>query len=262
MYSIIKNEQVLSGVEKEIETDFQIRKVDSYAEFKENSAKTYIDSYENLARTMLENSRRQADEIISKAYDDIRKMGEDAKVVRENAMKKAEEEGFNKGYNDGLQNFQEKSREMMASEIQKANTSREKIINEALATLNSAKQEYCKYIDEKQQSIKTVILNFCKQILKKESINNDFLDELVFDLLSKARNSKVFIIRCNERYLEELNSKIIDFKKQLAYKGDIFVIKDDSIEQGNVTIEKNNGKIQAGIDVALEELKQIIDRID
>ena len=262
MYSIIKNEQVLSGVEKEIETDFKIRKVDSYAEFKENSAKTYIDSYENLARTMLENSRRKADEIISKAYDDIRKMGEDAKIVQEKAMKNAEEEGFNKGYNDGFQNFQEKSREMMATEMQKANNSREKIINEAIATLNSAKQEYCKYIEEKQQSIKNVILDFCEQILKKESTNKDFLDELIFDLISKSRNSKVFIFRCNEKYVDELNGKIVDFKQQLAYKGDIFVIKDDSIEEGNVTIEKNNGKIQAGIDVALEELKQIIDRID
>lgn len=266
MYNIIKSERIQNGNEKEIETKFEVPKVDPYREFKENSARTYIDSYENLARTMLENSRRQADEILGKAYDEVRNMEEESKNQQEIAMKKAEEdgykEGYNKGYKESSDKFEVESKKAMEQIIEDANKRKDEIIGEAVSTLNSAKEEYDKYIEEKHQFIKEVILNFAEKILKREVENEDSLNALVLDLLSQSKKSKVFVIRCNERYVEELTGKIEEFKQQLAYMGDIFVIKDNSIELGNVVIEKSNGKVKAGIDIGLEEFKHIIGGID
>lgn len=265
-YSIIKNEQVFQVKGKDIETHYEIPKVDEYKEFRENSARIYIDSYENLAKTMLENSRRQSDEIISKAYEDIRRMEDQSNVNIQNKaemeLKIAYDKGFSKGNNDGYEKSQQEAKVMMESVIEKANNKRDEIINEALKTLTAAKEEYDRYLEDKSVHLKDVILNFSETVLKREVQSKDSLDNLIMDLISQSKKSKVLIIRCNDIYCSDLKEKVGIFKTQQAFMGEIFVIPDNSVSIGNLIIEKNNGKIEAGVDLAMEELKHILDGID
>ena len=71
------------------------------------------------------------------------------------------------------------------------------------------------------------------------------------------RKSKTFIIKSREKYCSEFRKKIDVWKEQLPFKGDIFIIPDESIEEGSVIIEMDNGKMIFGVDTAYEKIKSI-----
>ena len=84
----------------------------------------------------------------------------------------------------------------------------------------------------------------------------------MFDALSKVKNTKTFIIKSNQIYCEEFKSKIELWKEQLPFKGDIFIIPDESIEEGSAIIERDNGKVVVGVDISLEKLHEILNSVE
>ena len=43
-----------------------------------------------------------------------------------------------------------------------------------------------------------------------------------------------------------------------SIKEKLFILPDDEIHPGNAIIEKNTGKIEVGIDIGLERIKQVL----
>lgn len=248
LYKVIKNTSVVEDGEKEIVTDFQSKNVIQQKELGEINAKMFIDSYEELARTMVENARRQSDEFLSKAFTESERMGKEA-------YEKGYNEGKQTGYNDG---FNKAYEEGYQKNFDKATAEGEAIKNNADNVLKNSIEEKERYFKEKEEEIKNLIVNCVEAVLKREVKDEDGLNSVIFQALSKVKNTKTFIIKSNKIYCDELKNKVELWKEQLPFKGDMFIIPDESMEQGKAVIEIDNGKIELSIEDAVEKIKEIV----
>lgn len=252
LYKVIKNTSVVNNGKKEIVTQYVPPAEEEVEVLKEVNVKEFIESYENLAKTMLEKARRQGESIISKAYEEAEKIEGEAYPT---AYEKGYKEGSEKGYKEAYEEAYEKN-------ITKVREERENIIKEAQQIsenmIKSAKEEYIQYLNDKKEEIRFLIENIVQCVFKREIKDKDALNSAIMETLENVKNSKTVIVKCKSIYEEELNKTIDLWKIQNAFKGDIFLIVDDSLEEGKVIIEKDNGKIVISKESALEKIKEII----
>lgn len=252
---VLKNTAVINNGKKKIVTEYTppVNTADIIEKKqREDNAKEFIESYENLAKSMLENARRQGEQILSKAYEDAEKIEAEAYPM---AYEKGYEEGEKIGYDEAYKSAYEEN-------IKKANEEREELIKDAQSKsskiINSAKEEYIKYLEDKKIEIKKLIKEIIESIITKEFKEEDGLNSMVMSILDEVKTSKTVILRCNSTYKDELEKNISKWKENNAFRGDIFVIKDDSLEEGNVCIEKDNGKININKDSIFEKIGEIL----
>ncbi|AEB75811.1 fliH protein [Clostridium botulinum] len=251
--NVIKNNSVISNGLKEINTEYHIEDTkdekveEEKKELGEKNAKDFIENYEVLARTMLENARKQSDAIVASAYDEIQKM-------QEEAYNKGYEEGKLDGYSDG-----KKQADEYYDDIKNKATEEIEVLNKnADELLFSAKNEYVKYLQDKQQKIKELIVHITKSILKSEVENSDAINSMILDALETAKDSKSIIVKCNNKYIDNLKESIDKWKIQVVFRGEIFIVPDDNLGEGKAIIQKENGKIVIDVDIALEKINEIV----
>ncbi|KOC33817.1 fliH protein [Clostridium botulinum] len=251
--NVIKNNSVISNGLKEINTEYHIEDTkdekveEEKKELGEKNAKDFIENYEVLARTMLENARKQSDAIVASAYDEIQKM-------QEEAYNKGYEEGKLDGYSDG-----KKQADEYYDDIKNKATEEIEVLNKnADELLFSAKNEYVKYLQDKQQKIKELIVHITKSVLKSEVKNSDAINSMILDALETAKDSKSIIVKCNNKYIDNLKESIDKWKIQVVFRGEIFIVPDDNLGEGKAIIQKENGKIVIDVDIALEKINEIV----
>ena len=161
--NVIKNSSIIKEGNKPIVTEFQNISEMQQKELGETNAKTFIDSYENLARTMLEDARKQRDEILSTAYSE-------AERISKEAYEKAYQEGCEKGHSDA---FEKAYEDGYRSNIDRALQEAEIIKSNADNILRTCIEEKERYIREKEMEIKDLIINSVESILKREVKDKD-----------------------------------------------------------------------------------------
>lgn len=257
-YRVIKSSSVVNNKPKEIVTEFEYKEEvkeneqSEQEEQGEESARAFVESYENLAKTMVENARRQSDEILSAAYIEAERL---EKETYEKAYRLANETGYNDGFNKAYE-------EGYKSNLDKALAEGEFIKNNADNILRSSIEEKNRYLQEKELEIRNLILNCIESILKKEVKDKDGLNSLIFEALAEIKNSKNLIIKSNKIHCEEFNDNIEMWKQQIPLKGDIFLIPDESIEEGSVIIERDSGKVLVSVDIAMEKVREIFNSVE
>jgi flagellar assembly protein FliH len=248
LYKVIKNNSVVKDGSKEIVTKFNKDREAKQKEISETNAEMFIDSYENLAKAMVESARKEREEILLSANIEAERASKEA---YEKAYQEGHNAGFNKAYEDGYKNNLDRA--LQEAEI---------IKNNADNILKTCLEEKERYVREKENEIKALIVNCVENILKKEVKDKESLNNIVFDSLSKIKNTKAFIIKSNQIYCEEFKSKVDLWKEQLPFKGDIFIIPDESIEEGSAIIEMDTGKIVIGAGIALEKIQEIMSSVE
>lgn len=246
--NIIKDNCVEKSGKTKIITDYEIsEKKTSPIEGNEKNSKEDVLRFEPLGQIIIEKAKRDRDEILRKTYEEI----EDIRSTAYNdAYNKGYEEGKTNGYNDGY-------KEAYENNIKKAEIEAKQIIDNAEKLLLSAKREYETYIKEKREYILDLTLYIAQTVLNKEVEKDDSMDKVIFKALEESAKAKTYMIKCPSEYVEHIKEKITSWKEKLALSNcEVFVIMDDSIEKGNALIEKDNGKILVGIDIALENIKK------
>lgn len=257
-FNVIKNDSVKKNDEKcvQIQTSYiPVKKLDEKIE---ENAKAHIDSYENLAKTMLENARRKSEEIISNAYSEASRIEQEA---YQKGIDKGYKEGYKKGHDEEYDKAAkecDKMRQQTQMEYDEAIVKANSIIEAAEAVLRNAKEEYNTYLGSKKEEIKDIVSVIVDRVLRREINNEDAFNEIVNEIITSAKNSKMFIIRCSGRYSEELRKIAKKINEQYSAKKDITVIEDNSIEEGKVTIEKDNGSIIVSVDEALSKIDELL----
>ncbi|MDF2882603.1 MAG: flagellar assembly protein FliH [Clostridiaceae bacterium] len=246
--SVIKDGNILHQGEKRICTKYDTKNDNPYLQNLEEDVKQSMDSYESIAKALIDNGRRKADIVIQNAF-------EQSEEIKRDAFDKAYEEGKEKGFNDAYEEGYKKN-------IEKAHIEAESIINKAKEEssnmLMSAKDEYLKYIKDRELEIKNLIVTVVENVLNREAKDPEALDEAVFQALNVIKSTSTFIIKTNSTYCESLKNKIEFWKEQLPFKGDIFVVLDNSIKEGNAEIQRDNGKITVSIDYSMEKVREAI----
>lgn len=251
-YRVIKNDEIKNTGAKEIITEAEVKTLNPEIE---TNIKNNIESYESLAKTLLENARKQGDAILSKAYDEARNIEEEAFSRAEAIKNEAFENGFNEGQAQGYEGAYNET-------IGRAEQEAAAIITSAESLLKEAKLQYEQYLKSKTEEINSLILSITSNILKKEIEDNSTIKGMIFETLENSKQAKNFIIRVNSVYTDELKASAQNWKEQLAFKGDIFIVSDESLEPGNALIDKGNGKVMVGVNTALEKIRQILEGKD
>lgn len=246
--SVIKDINISNQGEKKISTKYDIKNDYPILQNLEEDVKQSMDSYENIAKALIDNGRSQADILIRRAFEQSEKIEKDA-------FSKGYEEGKEKGFNDAYEEGYKKN-------IEKAQIEAEGLINKAKEDssnmLLSAKDEYLKYLKDKELEIKNLIITIVENVLKREAKNPEAIDEAVFQALNVIKNTSTFIIKTNSVYYDSLKKNIEFWKEQLPFKGDIFVVLDNSIKEGTAEIQRDNGKITVSLDYSMEKVREAI----
>ncbi|MBV4419142.1 flagellar assembly protein FliH [Clostridium tyrobutyricum] len=248
---ILKGESIERTHTKKILTDYTSKKKPE--ENTEMKIYPVANSYENLGRTILEDANRKKESILNEAYE---KSSQIEKQAKDNGYKTGYVAGMKKGREDGYKSAYEEGYEKNFNEAKKQG---EAIKKNAESVLNSAIQEKQHYLKEKEAQIKQLIVNAVENILRHEIIDKDSLNDAVFDALRQMRNTNTFVVKSRKKYSEEFKKHVDIWKEQMPFKGDIFVIPDESVEEGTVIIERDSGKMVLGIDIACDKLKQILE---
>lgn len=249
-YRIIKNNSVKDDGLREIVTNLVKPQITSYPE--DTVSTNNMEGYNNLVSTIIENARRQKEQILAKAY-------EDAAIIEDNAVKDAEklkkaayEKGYGEGKEEGFNLAYKKA-------LDEAEIKKNSIIESAEEILFNAKIEYESYLEDKKSELIDLIVCAAEAVLKYEIKDKSSISKMIFDALEASKNANNFIIRCNEIYASELKEQVEEWKDKLGYHGDIFVVKDNTIEPGNAIINKGNGKLVVGINYALQRIKELLE---
>lgn len=248
-YKVIKNNSVKNNGLKEIITTPNEIFVTS---FPDESVNSNLDGYNNMARTILENARRQKEQVLANAIDEARKIEDEATKRAVKIAKDAYESGFNEGKEAGFNKAYKEA-------LEEAEKEKASIIAAAEELLMNAKVEYEGYLENKKSELFDLIVCASEAVLKKELTDKSSINSMIYDALEASKKAKIFIIKCNEIYVEELNTQIVTWKEKLGFNGDIFIIKDNSLENGNAIIDKGNGKVVVGIDYALQRIRELLE---
>ncbi|HCW04111.1 MAG TPA: hypothetical protein DGK91_05995 [Clostridium sp.] len=239
-FKVIKDTKVVAQGSKPIITQYSptnntISKLD-------NDDEKSIDY--NASLQLLNDAKRESERIIKEAQEGVERLQQQA---YEEAYNAGYQEAQKKGYQDGYE-----------AALQKAKGEANQIIENAVQTLNKAKEEYELYLRDKKTEIINLSINIAKHILNREVSQVDGLDKMVEEAIEESRNAKSIIVKANSLHIENLKTKILEWKERFALKAEVFVLMDDSLDKGSAVIEKNNGKITINIDEALDNIRGAI----
>ncbi len=243
--NVIKEQDVAKQGQVEINTEYRLSRVTQYENNREDTIvsqeKTILESYECIGQAIIDNARRQSEELLKKAYEEAEKTAEELKTS-------AAEAGYNDGYSKGY-----------SKALEEGKLEAQKIVEESCITLKKAKEAYEQYLVEKEQSIRKTIYYIVEQILKREVAAEDGIGAMLSEVLKDERNARLFILKANKIHSNYIKNSITTWQNQLALKGDFYVVEDNSLNEGTVVVEKDNGKIIISIDNALEKLQEILE---
>jgi len=157
------------------------------------------------------------------------------------------EEGKKSGYEEAYEAYIEKGKNAYEEMVQKSN----KLFLDTEA-------QYNKYLKEKEEEVRNLVLTIVEEVLKHEVKDESSMNEIIYKKLEESKKSATFIVKSNTHYYEEIKSKAEFWKTQLPYRGEIFVIEDISLKEGEVIIETEQGKVIASLDTALDKIKDLL----
>ena len=244
-YNLIKANSTLSSNKKQIETNY-ISKADEIAlDIIKNSPEFEIkQNYENLGQDIIKRAKEEADEIIKNIKI---KALEVEKEAYEKGYNQGKSNGYEDGYNYGLNKVYEDTREEIKNNILKS----EEI-------LKKSSNDYKKYLKEKEKELLNISLKIASIIAKKELQEDKSLLPLIEEILNESKKEENIIIKCNSKHIKAIEEKVDYYKKAYAIKGEIFVLEDLLMEEGNAIIEKSCGKAVVGLDIALENIEKAL----
>lgn len=239
-FKIIKKNNVDAIGEEKIIFDFKQNNKNG----SKISPKIDKSSIENIANAIIKEAKKKSSKILSESY-------EKAHLIQEEALRKGYDEGYKQGYKKGYDEAYKKAIEESKSEA-------EKIIENAENILMNAKNEHEEYVCKSRESIKNLILNIVKKVLRKEIENSNCFLNVIDEYLEECRESKTIIIKSNETYKKELKKQLDEWKKNSGYLGEIFILGDNLMEKGKIEIQKDNGKMYVDINECIEKIEDII----
>ncbi|MGL4774139.1 MAG: hypothetical protein ACRC2K_11275 [Clostridium sp.] len=248
-YSVIKEDFAAPAEAKKVSTTFVKKFKPSHDVDGEGTPEEVlvnyeelIKNYENIASNILKNAQFEADKIKVEAL-------EKANIIEKETYEKAYAEGKRNGYEDG-------KNEALSEFIPLAKKQSEETIVMAESILKYAKAQYEEYLSTKKGEILDLSFTMAQHILKSEISENEGVSRFVEQVLEDSKGEENVIIKCNPIHEEEISTKLNLWKTNYAIKGEIFILPNPSIPQGNAVIEKNSGLMEVGIDVALNIIKE------
>lgn len=218
----------------------------SYTEAKEQLLKEKNDLLTE-AKKQIEQEKEQFERYRNEELEKIeqlKQMWEEEKLI---LSQQAYEEGFQQGYEEG---------------IAKAKADMEQSIKRANETIENAKVNAAKYIEEQEKVILDIALKSAERIIGKAlQLDNEVFLSIVKRGLKEAREMKEIKLYVSPTY----HKLITDNRDELAelFPTDVpfLIFVNDDMENEECYIETNHGRIVVSIDEQLHELRVKLNEI-
>lgn len=243
--SVIKNIKIAEFGSVQIVTEKEVvsnNSIECLQEELRRTGNTEYDAIDRIGAFIIDNARRTAEEIKGKAIYE-------ADQIEKNAYAKGLEEGRQAGFEEAYNETVVKGK----SEIENLKSLTEQ---NGSNFMQNVKHKYGEYLIEKEQEIKLLALSIAKQILKKQVVCDDAINQMVFDAIKTCKDNKMIIIKCSKLHYDSLMESLQLWKKQIHIKGELIVIEDSLLDDESAVIEKDNGKIVVSINIGLENIKE------
>ncbi|MGL5616605.1 MAG: FliH/SctL family protein [Sarcina sp.] len=242
-YNVIKSDYLYSGEQVKVNTNYEV-KTEQFFSSENEQGENLNEGFKNISERLLKHAKDEKEKIIREAY-------EKAVTIEKETYERAYEQGMNNGYEDGYKEAYDKN-------IEKALNEANEIKTEAIKILHNAKRDYEIYLDKRKDEILDLSYSIAKKILEDEFTKDYGLNFFVEKVLKESRDNKSFIIRVNNFHKNSLEEKLEAWKMELSVRAEIFILEDNFLEEGNAVIELETGKIEVGIEKALESIRKEI----
>ena len=250
-YSLIKRNLAKQGQSKVISTEYEIKR--NFVEETEEPKVTIdpeevLKRYEDIGKRIIQDAKNEKQAMMLKAQMEANK-----------AEKQAYEQGYSQGtqngYEDGYKDGREKA---YAETIEVARAEAAEMRLKAETLLNSAKENYDMYLDNKKREVIELSLQIASEICKKELTQSDSLNQLIEEAFKLSKDEENIVIKVNEVHSEEFKSQISKWKIMYGIKNEIFILVDNELEPGNAVLEKNSGVVKVGIEPGMDQIRKAI----
>ncbi|MBP1949123.1 flagellar assembly protein FliH [Virgibacillus litoralis] len=203
-----------------------------------------IQSEIDLAHDSLKQIQEQQAILVQQTNAEIEKAKENWEIEREKYIKQAQDEGYKKGFELGKQEGQDQYKELL--------TNANKIVE-------SATKDYHSTIDQSDETILELAIHVAEKIIKKElNENPESFIQIVNTAIKEIKDQSELSI-----YLHPNNYELVMKQKdeivQLVDKDlNVSFYINDQLKEDSCLIEHPFGRIDASIDVQLQELREVL----
>ena len=211
----------------------QQAKVKKIIEETDAKAQQIIGNAENKSNIIIETANNEATRII----EDARKKAEQE---YESIKQKAYQEGFTKGEQDGLINFQNNSYEALNS----------------LDTLASSSFDMKKnIIDSATIDIVELVSAIADKVCHIK-FDTKMLHQITIDAIKQLNERENITIIVNPLLVDRINILADNFKKEIPNLKSIKIIEDNSVSPDGVIVETLNSRLDSRISAQISEIAQ------
>lgn len=208
---------------------------------------------EEEIKLKLEEAESKYNEILESAQLESERLIQESKQEVENIEKKAYEQGHSQGLKNG---YEDGYKEAYEDNIEKAKEEAEKIIQNANNILIEAKYELENYIKNNKANILDLSISIAEQVLREKFSDPSSMNNLLDSIIEEYSLKENFVVKVNPLYKENLDSQILELKEDFKINGDVFILSDESVEEGNAIIDSSKGRLVIGIDSVLDKVKE------
>lgn len=208
---------------------------------------------EEEIKLKLEEAESKYNEILESAQLESERLIQESKQEVENIEKKAYEQGHSQGLKNG---YEDGYKEAYEDNIEKAKEEAEKIIQNANNILIEAKYELENYIKNNKANILDLSISIAEQVLREKFSDPSSMNNLLDSIIEEYSLKENFVVKVNPLYEENLDSQILELKEDYKINGDVFILSDESVEEGNAIIDSSKGRLVIGIDSVLDKVKE------
>lgn len=208
---------------------------------KRDSLLSEIEELEKKKESLIKSTEEEVNSMLKKAEEEVA-------TIERKAYTEGHAQGLSNGYEDGY-------KEAYDDNIEKAKLEAEEIVSNASNVMLEANKTVYDYLTNSKQDILELCVKMVSKVLREEFQNPYVLSRLVEKALNEYKYKENCVVRVNKEYVQVLNTKLPEWKSNNHIDASIFVVEDNNVEVGNAVIVSDKGKVEIGIDTALERLK-------
>lgn len=203
-----------------------------------------------FADNLVIEAKKEAERIVSQAKLQYEKTMEDINQQRtswaeekELLISAAKEEGYESGWSEGQKQGYSEYR---------------KLLQEAREIIEAAKNDYTAYLESSEKVILDLAVKIAGKITACKIEDEENFLSFVKKALKEAKLCQEIRLYVHPQYYEFLLSQKEELQSIFLHHTNLFIYPDEEITVGGCVIESETGRIDAGIDTQLSEIKKIL----
>ncbi|MBH0155881.1 flagellar assembly protein FliH [Fictibacillus sp. 5RED26] len=221
----------------------------NYASLEDEDEETKVIRLKNQAYTLLEEAKSEAASITKEVEEykaaQIKSLAEEEaawKLKLESAYEQAKNEGYDAGFQNGL----EQGHESWASQL-----------NEVKSFMDTLRNDYHNILSEAEPQIVILAMAAAEKILgKKLQEAPETWIAIVKQLVKEAREFEEIKLYVPPQWFELTQNYREELKNMLQSTATLFIYPDENLSENGAVIEFPFGKIDATLDVQLKEIRE------